>query len=673
MSYEPYRAETFDAPRRQRTQRQRERPTSEYVEATYADYRDAPRSSRQLDLVRRPREDSEISVEEVQRAFPPGAGYRDDRRRPRRARSLERSHGGRYDDEAYYGYADPRYSAGSLVDSRSGRPSGRAEKGSRGRSLSRGHELASAVAGAGLAIGGKELWDRNQQGGKNRRRSKSAVQTAALGVAGAVAGDLAAKQYSKSRGKSRDRRHEHDGYDGVAGYPHDEYDRPRPSRRKSISEVALGALGLGAAADSGRSRDDRRHHRRRGSSSSGYSSRSRSQSQGRAAQAAKAALTAAAAEAWRSRKDGGGWLEGERARRIVTAAVGAGGTNALVDRDPDTHSKRHTAEGAIGGLLLNRLVNGSRDEAAQRSGSRSRSRSRRQSRTRSRSRGGGGGDVLKDLGVAGLAAGAAKKFLDSRKSRSPPRRRRYSSSSDDSYSPRPRRSRARSRSVGAMVNRGLSKVGLREPSPREDDRRVSRRDDDYSQSKGNQRGGGRARGGGVPSSDSETDSEFSLSDEERRRKKMKGKEILTAGLATVATIHAAHGIYGSMEARDARTTAVAQGKMSEEEAKALKKKALFQDTASVGLAALGVKGAYSEWKTAGKERKENQELKEKVERHRRIADRRNLKRSKSTGANPWRDSAPHRSSSGYDNGPVYADGNPYASGGAGPPYDDRRY
>ncbi|KAH8652210.1 hypothetical protein BX600DRAFT_472124 [Xylariales sp. PMI_506] len=63
---------------------------------------------------------------------------------------------------------------------------------------------------------------------------------------------------------------------------------------------------------------------------------------------------------------GAGLIEGFRARRnpemikrVATAAVGAAGTAMLVGKDHDHHSKRHVAESAIGGLLLDRVINGS--------------------------------------------------------------------------------------------------------------------------------------------------------------------------------------------------------------------------------------------------------------------------------------------------------------------------
>jgi hypothetical protein len=77
---------------------------------------------------------------------------------------------------------------------------------------------------------------------------------------------------------------------------------------------------------------------------------------------------------------------------------------------------------------------------------------------------------------------------------------------------------------------------------------------------------------------------------------MKGKQLLTTGLAAVATIHAAHGVYQSVEKRAARQKAVKEGRLSPAEAKKLKTKAMMQDAASVGIAALGVKGAIDEFK-----------------------------------------------------------------------------
>lgn len=113
-----------------------------------------------------------------------------------------------------------------------------------------------------------------------------------------------------------------------------------------------------------------------------------------------------------------------------------------------------------------------------------------------------------------------------------------------------------------------------------------------------------------PSSSSESSSVCSSSEDERRTKKLKGKEYLTAGLAAVATIHAAHGIYQSMEATEKRHFEVARGEMSHEEAKRLRNKARLQDAAAIGIAALGIKSAYEEWQEVKESRHEFGTLKE---------------------------------------------------------------
>lgn len=97
---------------------------------------------------------------------------------------------------------------------------------------------------------------------------------------------------------------------------------------------------------------------------------------------------------------------------------------------------------------------------------------------------------------------------------------------------------------------------------------------------------------------------------------MKGKEYLTAGLAAVATIHAAHSVYSSMEARDKRHAEVASGEMTPEQSRKLKNKARLQDAAAIGIAALGIKGAYSEWQEVQENRQELAEQnKNRQERH----------------------------------------------------------
>ncbi|KAG4440394.1 hypothetical protein IFR05_004134 [Cadophora sp. M221] len=128
-------------------------------------------------------------------------------------------------------------------------------------------------------------------------------------------------------------------------------------------------------------------------------------------QAAKAALLAGATEAFRVRKENGSW-SGEKGKRILTAAIGAGSIGAT--KDPGLrqgeNSKRHILEAVVGGLAGNRVLNDQRAERDRRrmasrvvesdsesdsasdsdlsvpggAGSRSRSRSHFQGRTASR-------------------------------------------------------------------------------------------------------------------------------------------------------------------------------------------------------------------------------------------------------------------------------------------------
>ena len=83
-----------------------------------------------------------------------------------------------------------------------------------------------------------------------------------------------------------------------------------------------------------------------------------------------------------------------------------------------------------------------------------------------------------------------------------------------------------------------------------------------------------------------------------------------------------------MEARDKRHAEVAAGDMSPEEASRLRRKAHLQDAAAIGIAALGIKGAYSEWQDVQEHRKEI--ANEKLERQKRHEKR--LKRASKHGS-----------------------------------------
>ncbi|KAJ8124369.1 hypothetical protein O1611_g9271 [Lasiodiplodia mahajangana] len=110
--------------------------------------------------------------------------------------------------------------------------------------------------------------------------------------------------------------------------------------------------------------------------------------------------------------------------------------------------------------------------------------------------------------------------------------------------------------------------------------------------------------------------------EKEKTSKMRRKQLFAAGIATVATIHAAHNAYSTMQARNERHKAVQQGKLSPEEARKLKTKAIMQDAASVGVAALGIKGAIAKVKAARDQNNSITEFKQERERrHQRRIER----------------------------------------------------
>ena len=170
----------------------------------------------------------------------------------------------------------------------------------------------------------------------------------------------------------------------------------------------------------------------------------RDKSEQRVAQAVRAAVTAGAIEAFRLRKDPGEWT-GDKGRRILTAAITAGGTDGLVDRDPSKHSKRHVIESTLAGLAANHFVNGSR--------SKSRSRSKPRGRSSSHSK-------VKGIAATGALATAGKEAYNRYRSKSRPRGRSVSRDSYDSRGSPDRRPRRRSRSVTDYINKGIAALGL---------------------------------------------------------------------------------------------------------------------------------------------------------------------------------------------------------------------
>lgn len=235
---------------------------------------------------------------------------------------------------------------------------------------------------------------------------------------------------------------------------------PRRERRKSMPEEALEALGLGSLAakiglgHKSRSRSGSRDRRSRSRGGRGRANSDHRKEQMQ--QALKAAILAGAGAAFRARHEEGGWT-GDKGKRVLTAALTAGGVDGFInrDKDPEKHKFRDTVGSAIAGIATDRLIHG-------------RSRSRgpdgrrdspdRGSRSRSRSRAG-------DLLAGGALAAAAKKVADSVRGRSQSRGRNRSRS--PSYDSRDSRSPKRSRSR-SIIARGLSKIGMNNQADRID-------------------------------------------------------------------------------------------------------------------------------------------------------------------------------------------------------------
>ncbi|KAI2616573.1 hypothetical protein GGR54DRAFT_231999 [Hypoxylon sp. NC1633] len=711
-SYDPYDPPPRDYSRRHYHDDRRERAhaTPRYTETQETYYRVNP-SSRTA-LVPRPREDSDqLSIEEVHRDFPPPGYSRD----IRRARSAEPGYDDYYTESRRSHDVAPR-------DHRSRKKPGSVyyeeEEKTRKRVLSQQEKIIAAVAGGLLAAGAKELWDRREAGKEGADVHRNIAASAALGAAGAFAGYQGADIYNKHASKE-DKKSTyivHKGRDGrVAEYysSDDSDENPKNHKgNKSFLENALAAAGLGGAIKAltgGSDRDSRSHHGSRRGSPDSYRSRgstksSRDTPAARMQKAAKASLVAGAAEAFRVAREPGGW-KGEKMKRVLTAAAGAATIDAA--HDPSKDSRRHLMEAVVGGLLGNRMLNGSRKDIEE-------DRRTGRSRSRSRARSESGGSGLAALATAGLGALGAKKLIDNR-SRS--RSRRGSADSYDSRSPSPRRRRSRSRSRSQSIvdktRRSLAKIGLGSaPDDQSDDyddrsprrsRHRSPSDDRYDddhKSRGYMRGGrgpatddgygdydeeersiggrprssSRSRGG---RSSSASSSDLGDSDEDKKMtSKMRRKQLVTTGLAAVATIHAAHNVYGSMGQRNARHKAVKEGKLSPEEARKLKTKALLQDAASVGIAALGVKGALSELKEAREQAKAVTEWKEERQRrHKKRIERLSRANSSNSGrsrTDNWSSSGPPQENR-YDEGPRYTDGNPYSAALPAPPvgYDRR--
>ncbi|KAJ2969543.1 hypothetical protein NQ176_g8606 [Zarea fungicola] len=196
-SYDPYDRDYT----RQYVREERREPV--LARDRFLDPRDYPKTYSR-DLV--PRQNSELSVEEIRREFPPPTGR--DIRRARSAGPMDDDYGrprgyGAPGPERY----DPRYDRerDRDYDRRHHRgPSNgsyQEEDRSKAKSMSKQEKIIAAVAGAALLVGGKELYDRHEAKEGHTDVHRSPLSSAALAGFGALAGYQGAEFYSKQQAK----------------------------------------------------------------------------------------------------------------------------------------------------------------------------------------------------------------------------------------------------------------------------------------------------------------------------------------------------------------------------------------------------------------------------------------------------------------------------------------
>jgi hypothetical protein len=184
----------------------------------------------------------------------------------------------------------------------------------------------------------------------------------------------------------------------------------------------------------------------------------------------------------------------------------------------------------------------------------------------------------------------------------------------------------------------VDRIGYDRRDGRNDRRVVAYRNRDASDSEGSvpprsrvsakSRGRAKSTSGrrGKRSSSSSSSDLGSTTDDEKKCKKIARKKWITGGLAAVATVHAAAKVYSSIEAHDKRVKQVALGEITPQDAAKKRTQAHWQDAAAIAIAALGIKGAISEWSEVQDQQHAHQELLEsRQERHKRRMERRRRK------------------------------------------------
>lgn len=355
------------------------------------------------------------------------------------------------------------------------------EEKPRRRVLSKQEKIMAGLAGATLAVGGKEIYDRREAKKEDREIERNSLALAAVGAIGAAAAYKGVEFYHKKATKEEKRVTKapyRDGDSRDREYYPDEDDRPRG--KGGSNSLLKNATGSGH--DDGR---DTRWRRDSLDSRSRSPSRSRGNSKNkkRLQNAAMASIIAGAAEAFRVSRKPGSW-DGEKTKRVFTAATGAGAIGAA--HNPDKPDKLRLAESVIGGLVgskssfFDSIVGGFAGNRVSGSSDSNVDEGKRavRSRSRSRARSFGGATGIAALATAGLGAIGAKKMLDNHRERS---QSRSCQGSTDSYdirdgSPDRRlrsrgRSRGRSPSIVDSDRKSFSRMGIgSDPDAKDRDR-----------------------------------------------------------------------------------------------------------------------------------------------------------------------------------------------------------
>jgi len=591
------------------------------------------------------------------------------RHRSRRDRDLSEDDDNNLDGVRTVAEADAAESVASSKSRRhrSRRDKDRSERGSEYSPPSQpeypGSRAGSVVAPAAIVATSR---DRDRESGyasrspspaqsarSSRRERRKSMGEAALGAVGL--GAVADKYREGKEGRSR----------SSSPAESTRSSRRAPSskrdRRKSVGETALAALGLGAAADAFKNdkRSKSRHRERRSvyseSESDGEYERSRSgRSRGGSKakeNSAQAAILAAAVEAFRSRKEPGGATGTKGLKRIIEAAVGAGGIELFLGRngrDEGKPSTKHIMESVIGGLGIQRVANGPRANSGESTG--------------------------KDLAASAVIALAGNALLDKLRARSqsPEDRRRSSRSSRSS---RPGMGdRKRSQSVGNLLTAGGLGTAAYELGKNRRDRDVGSDDEDNESNISPSDTGSKksrrsrrdrnaeldpevnpvpisqrvrrdydivgytpdgqlalaetttelapgSRGAGdrsmLPWKGDDSDSEDipDSDDEQKKMHDVRRRQWLGIALAVVGSLDLMSRLYETKEKRAKAKEDVASGRISQEQANKSNVKGRLKNLVVFGLLILGIKEAFDGWKEVMEKRKEYKEVCQEYTEH----------------------------------------------------------